>query len=234
MGIGVYAGVWVVLWLLRESYLTALIILGVTIWAFGFTVNFFYTMLGAAKPRIETGAAGTLLRSDRFADASLNAATGAIFAAATLYLIFAPFGMVDYTPTGVMRVAVPASCVFLVMFGAPTLYRTLKHRGGGHLRLDPGGFEVWNGQWGSFRRGEWDEIEQIRDKPAKGSTPLNEVIIFVLPKGRSAMLISNAITGNSRALLEWVRFYWRHPEYRGELTDGRALRRLEEETFTTE
>jgi hypothetical protein len=109
-----------------------------------------------------------------------------------------------------------------------------KHRGGGHLILDPRGFEVWNGQWGSLVRGEWDEVEQILDHPLRGNKPFHEVIVFALPKGRSAMLVADTITGNSRALREWVRFYWQHPECRGELTDERGLRRLDEEKFTFE
>jgi hypothetical protein len=109
-----------------------------------------------------------------------------------------------------------------------------RHGGGNHLRLDPSGFEVWNGQWGSFVRGKWDEVEQIQDHPARGRKPFHDVIVFVLPKGRSAMLVSDAITGNSGALREWVRFYWQNPESRGELTDRRGLQRLDEGKFTTE
>jgi hypothetical protein len=48
------------------------------------------------------------------------------------------------------------------------------------------------------------------------------------------MLVADAITGNSHALREWVRFYWQHPECRAELTDSRGLQRLEAEKFTVE
>lgn len=34
-------------------------------------------------------------------------------------------------------------------------------------------------------------------------------------------------TPKGTALIELVRFYWRHPEQRTELADGRALERLE-------
>lgn len=232
--IGVFAGVWVVIWLTRGSYLTALIILGLTIWAFGFAVYFLYTTLGAAKPRVESGATGTLLRPGRFLDTVFFVSTATIFTAALLYLIFRLFGMVDYVPTGFMRVAVPVGCGSLVAFGAPTLYRMFTHGGGAHLRLDPAGFEVWNGQWGTLRRGTWDDIEEILDHPVKGGKPYNEVIVFALPNGRSAVLIADAITGNPRALREWVKFYWRHPEHRDELVDGRGLRRLADQKYATE
>ncbi|GAB3216532.1 hypothetical protein GCM10027535_00790 [Mycolicibacterium hippocampi] len=225
---------WTALWLSRGSYLTAAIVLGLTVWSFGFAVYFLYTTLHAAKPRAEHGAAGTVIRADKIADVSFIAATTAVFVAALLYLVFAPFSMIDYVPTGVMRTAVPVGCGFLVAFGAPTLYRMFKHQGGGHLRVNSSGFAVWNGQWGTFRRGTWDEIEQILDHSPRGRTPFNEVIVFVLPKGRSAMLMADAITGNTAALRDWVRFYWQHPEFRDELVDGRGLQRLDDEKFTAE
>ncbi len=137
--------------------------------------------------------------------------------------------MLDYVPSGPTGVIFRAGCGSLVVLGVSTAYRMLKYRGGGHLRLNPVGFEVWNGQWGQFRQGTWDAVEQILDHRLKGFKPFNEVIVFILPQGRSAMLIADAITPDSRALREWVRFYWQHPECRGELVDGRAVRRLDEE-----
>lgn len=232
-GIGVFTGGWGVVWLLRGSYLTLLIVSCVTFWAFGFAVYFLYTTLGAAKPRIESAAAGTLLRPGKFVDTAFVASTFTILVAAALYLIFAPLHMIDYVPTGVMRVSVPVGCGALVAFGVPIVIGMLKHQSSGHLRMDPTGFEVWNGQWGTLRRAAWDEVEEILDHPPKGSKPFNEVIVFVMPKGRTAVLIADAITGNTPALREWVRFYWQHPEFRDELVDGRALRRLEEEKFAT-
>jgi hypothetical protein len=42
--------------------------------------------------------------------------------------------------------------------------------------------------------------------------------------------MSDAVTDDSDALLDWVRCYWQHPEYRGELVDERGLRRLSEKS----
>jgi hypothetical protein len=232
VGLGILACVRAVVWLQRESYLTALIIFLTAIWAFGFAAYFSYSTFAEVSPRAEYSPSGTLLRADASADISFITATSAIFIAAVLYLLFAPFGMVDYVPTGVMRTAVPAGCAFLIAFGGPTLYRMIKHGGGGHLRLDQSGFEVWNGQWGTFRRGTWDEIERIQDHPPRGRTPFNEVIVFLLASSRSVMLMADAISGDSDALRQWVDFYWQYPEFRDELVDERGLRRLREQRFT--
>ncbi len=230
-GIGIFFGVWIVIWLLRGSYLTALITLCVTIWAFGFAAYLAFASSGSARPRAEWGASGTILRPQKRVDALFVSATLSIFLATVLYLGFSSLDMLDYVPSGVMRGLVPAGCVALALFGGPTLYRMFKYRGGSHLRLDPRGFEVWEGQWNSFMVGTWDEVEQILDQPTRGGKPFHEVIVFALSRGRSTKLVADTITGNSNALREWVRFYWQHPEHRAELTDGRALKRLDEEKF---
>ncbi len=234
VGLGVFTGVWAVMWLRNGSYLTALIVFLMTVWAFGFVLYFLSTSLGKARPRTECGDAGTLLRPGKLTDTALITSVSAVFVASALYLVFAPLGLVDYVPSGVMRVLVPAGCACMVLLGLPMVYRMVQYRSGGHLRLHPDRFEVWNGQWGSFRCGTWNEIEEILDHPPKGQKPFNDVVVFALRGGRSAMLVADAITDNSDALREWVRFYWQHPEHRDELVDGRALRRLDERRFIPE
>ncbi|MCH9734609.1 MAG: hypothetical protein K0U78_08655 [Actinomycetia bacterium] len=229
---GVFTSVCVGLWLLRGSYVTALVCLLVSIWGFGSCLYLLLTRYGTAKPRIDVDAEGTRLRPPKVTDTVHVIAAYAVFIAAALYLILAPLGMLDYVASGPTRGMFLAGCAYLAVRGVNTAYLMLKYRGGGHLRLDPAGFEVWSGQWGSLQRGTWDAVEQILDHRLKGFKPTNEVIVFVLPQGRSAMLIADAITPNSRALREWVRFYWQHPECRGELVDGRAVRRLDEENNT--
>lgn len=78
------------------------------------------------------------------------------------------------------------------------------------------------------------DVEQILDHPLKGRASFTELIVFVLPKNRSAKLGSGTITVNGDALRQWTRFYWQHPECRNELTDARALRRLDDEEFTVQ
>jgi len=172
-GIGCFTGFWTVAWALRGSYLTALIMLAVTVWGLGFAAFYFCTALGVAKPRAESGPAGTLLRPGVFVDIATVVPIAAITIAAALYLVLSPFGLIDYTPTGIAR-AVPLVFVAFLLLGVTTLYRMVKYKGGGHLRLDPAGFEVWNSHWNTFRHGTWDEVEQILDhKPRVVSRSTN-------------------------------------------------------------
>ncbi|MGV0837401.1 hypothetical protein [Mycolicibacterium thermoresistibile] len=151
---------------------------------------------------------------------------------AALYLVFKPFGLVDYEPSGVLRVGVPAFCGFLVVFGLYSLFWTFKLGAESYLRLGSDGFQAWSGHWGSFASGDWDDVEEISEQSPRGRKIRRELIVFVFSKGRSAMFVADALATNGQALREWVRFYWQHPDYRAELTDARALRRLEEQNFT--
>ncbi|MGA5543405.1 hypothetical protein ACPCIR_16250 [Mycobacterium sp. NPDC051198] len=224
--------VWTVIWLIRGSYLTAALCLGASLLLFSLLFHLAYPVSGAAHPRVEYGPEGTKIRPQRYADLifSVGLLIGVLSAGA--FLIFAQFDMVDFIPSGTNRLILPAGCIFYVIYGVPVLYRSYRHQDGKHLRLDTHGFEVWDGQWNSFARGTWGDVEQILDHPVKGKTSFTDLIVFVLPKGRSAKLGSGTITANSHALREWVRFYWQHPECRDELTDGRALQRLDDEKFT--
>ena len=225
---------WVAVWFMRGSYLTAAIASGIALYSASFAFQMAHVLRGAPTPITESGAKGTAIRTQKSVGLVFVVGFAAGVSAAALYLAFSPFGFVDYTPTGVLGVAVPAFCGFLIVFGVPTLYRAFKYGAESHLFLDQNGFEVWNGYWGSLVRGSWTDVEQILDHPLRGRAIRREVIVFVLPKGRRAMLMADALTEDSDALRDWVRFYWQHPEYRDELVDGRALQRLGEQNFTVE
>lgn len=234
IGGGGFTVVWAAIWFTRGSYLTAALCLGASLLLFSLLFHFAYPLSGNARPRGEYGPGGTKVRPQRYADLifSIGLLIGVVSAA--LFLILSQFDLVDFIPSNTNRLIMPAGCIFYVAFGAPALYRMFKHRAGSHLLLDPQGFEVWDGQWNSFVRGKWEDVEQILDHPLKGKTSFTEVIVFVLREGRSAKLVSGAITSDSDALREWARFYWQHPDYRDELTDGRALQRLEDGKFSVQ
>ncbi|WP_163796178.1 hypothetical protein [Mycolicibacterium sediminis] len=234
MGGGGFTAIWTAIWFARGSLLTATLCSGASLLLFSILFHLAFPLTGAAHPRAEHGAGGTTVRPQRYADRIFSAGllTGVLSAIA--FLVFSQFGLVDFIPSNVNGLVMPAACIFYVVYGVPTLYRSAKYRDGKHLRLNPEGFEVWDSQWNSYARRAWDDVEQIRDHPLKGRTSFTEMIVFVLPKNRSAKLGSGTITANSDALLQWTRFYWQHPEYRDELTDARALQRLHDEKFTVQ
>lgn len=195
--------------------------------AFGFSAQW-AVMRWMAGPRGEFNSVGTTIRPRKLFDALSMIWISAAVLAAALYVAFAPFGYVDI-PT--YRSSTPWMVVFILVAGVATLWRMIAHGGDCYLRLTPDRCEVWNGPWLAFRRAKWDDIKQIQDHPVRRKLRGRELIVLVLPEGRSATLLSDCVTGNSDALRDWVRFYWQHPEFRDELVDGRALQRLDDKKF---
>lgn len=185
-------------------------------------------MRSSAHPRAEVGSEGITIRPRKLFDTLSLTWVGAAVLGALLYAVLAPFGLLHMP---VYR-STPWLAAFILLAGVPTLWRMIAHGGDSYLRLTPDGCEMWNGQWLALRRAGWDEIAQIQDHPLHRKIRGRELIVLVLPEGRSATLLADGITDNSNALREWVRFYWQHPECRDELTDGRALQRLDDEKFT--
>ncbi|MGV0838501.1 hypothetical protein [Mycolicibacterium thermoresistibile] len=180
-------------------------------------------MRWGARLRAQVDPGGTTIRPRKLFDVLSLIFTGAATLAALLYVALTPLGLVDI-PT--YRSSTPWLAVFLLVVGIPTVGRMVAHGGDSYLRLTPDGCDVWNGPWLTRRRANWEDIEQIRDQPLRRKLRSREAIVLVLPEGRSATLLADAVTKDSRALREWVRFYWQHPEYREELVDNRGLRRL--------
>ncbi len=197
---------------------------------FGFSAQW-AVMRWMADPRGQFNSVGTTIRPRKLFDALSMIWIGAAVLAAVLYVAFAPFGHVDM-PT--YRSSTPWMMVFILVTGVATLWRMIAHGGDCYLRLTPDSCEVWNGPWLAFRRAKWEDIKQIQDHPVRRKLRGRELIVLVLPEGRSATLLSDCVTADSDALRDWVRFYWQHPEYRDELVDGRALQRLDDEKFTRE
>ncbi|BBX28324.1 hypothetical protein [Mycolicibacterium alvei] len=120
--------------------------------------------------------------------------------------------------------------VFPIAFGATGLvagwfWFVFKRQGGtSYLLLTPEEFEFPN--LGSLNSGKWDDITAVTDQlPTEGRfwTPMG---ITMKDGSRLVMDSPGSYTRKGTALIELVRFYWRHPEQRSEFTDGHALDRL--------
>ena len=122
------------------------------------------------------------------------------------------------------RYSIPFTAGVLVLTTAPLLWRNLRRGCTKYLRLTPGGFELEEG-WRS-ESGDWDQVKDVTDAAPGQQTSTSGPVVFVMSDGSAPTIAAGAMTPNGKALRELVRFYWQHPESRGELTDGRALERL--------
>jgi hypothetical protein len=173
-------------------------------------------------PRVTTDQAGTTFRPALSVD--VLSATMMLIGLFTCVL-WAVLGVL-----GTVTVPYPYSLRFgyVVMFGlfaalcARYLVKMAGRRGSGYVRLTPDGFV-----FAEYRTagGTWDQLSAVTGLRA---TPYARCPITVTLSNGSIAAIADAglYATSGGALRELIRCYWEHPEYRVELSDGRALDRL--------
>ncbi|MCG7606913.1 MULTISPECIES: hypothetical protein [Mycobacterium] len=215
-------GIWAFIAVKHLAFITGVIALGLAV-----TWLFVASQLAAAKNAVFQAAfdeSGMLLRPDGRIDATQRRSYAA--------LALSGLSMVIAWITGWLYIPLPdgVSQVVPIGFGATGLiagwfWFVFKRQGGtSHLLLTPEELEFTN--LGSLNSGKWDDIAAVTDKlPTEGRfwTPM---VITMKDGSILAMDSPGSYTPKGTALIELVRFYWRHPEQRTELTDGRALDRL--------
>ncbi|WP_157561240.1 hypothetical protein [Mycobacterium sp. E802] len=121
--------------------------------------------------------------------------------------------------------------VFPIAFGVTGLLAgwfwlvTKKQGGSSYLLLTPEEFEFPN--LGSLNAGRWDDIIEVSNKLPSEERIWTPMVITMQDGSRLVMDSPGTYTPNGAALIEFVKFYWRNPAQRSELTDGRAVERLQ-------
>jgi hypothetical protein len=143
--------------------------------------------------------------------------------------VLVPAGRLAIPVPPFMRYSLPFVCAAIAVTGVPMVWRNFRRGGIKFLRLTPNGFELSEG-WRSAA-GDWAEVEDVADEAPGQQAPTRGAVVFVMADDSAPTIAAGAITPDGTALRELVRFYWEHPESRGELTDGRALKRLADRHF---
>lgn len=216
-------GVWAFIAIRHLAFITAVIALGLLL-----TWLFVVAMVAASKSAVIQAAfdeSGTLLRPDiRIEDNLRRCLATLALSGVSMFLAWITGWLYLPLPEGVRE-------VFPIAFGATGLvagwfWLIIKRQGSlSYLLLTPEEFEF--PKVGSLSSGKWDDVAAVTDKlPTEGRfwTPL---VITMQDGAVLAMDTPGSYTPKGTALIELVRFYWRHPEQRIELTDGRALDRLQ-------
>lgn len=227
---GTLGSVWVFVSLTRGAYLSAVVALGSVGFAFGMIAMLAIVASRKVAPRVTRDEAGTLMRPDRRVDQLLMASNFALYSAMLLYTIFMPLDMLDIPlPRGNGQYIVFV-CGAGAVIGAFSLRQIIKQRGTSCLRMSPDSLVTGNTMTTVER--SWEEVTAISDRPRKARRATGTTYITTAD-GRTRELPSAWYTPGGHTVGELIRFYWLHPEAREELTDGRALRRLEEESRGT-
>jgi hypothetical protein len=227
--LGTLSAIWAVLSVIRGEFPTAVVTLGVSVFCFGFIIPFLKVVPGNVAPCTEYDDEGTTFRPDRGVDIPIQASLFGLVVACALFAIFAPLGKVNIPVPPSMRFSIPLVCAVVVLIGVPMVWRNLRRGSTKYLRLTPDGFELAQG-WRSVS-GDWEQLQGVTDEAPGQQAPTPGAVVFVMSDDSAPTLAAGSITPDGSALRELVRFYRENPESRGELTDGRALKRLADKRF---
>jgi hypothetical protein len=227
--IGTLAAILAVINVVRGEFLTAFAALGASAFCFGLITPLAKVVRGKVIPRAEFDDGGTTFRPDRGIDVPVQVSLVGLVVASALIAVLAPSGRLTIPVPPFMRWSLPFMSAVIVVIGAPMLWRNLRRGSTKYLRLTPNGFELSEG-WRS-QSGDWEQVQDVTDEAPGQQAPTPGVVVFVMSDDSAHTLAAGGITPDGTALRQLARFYWEHPELRGELTDGRALKRLADERF---
>jgi hypothetical protein len=227
--LGMLSAVWTVVCIGHGDFLTAAVTLGIAAFCFGFIIPFFKVIPGNVAPRAKFDDEGTTFRPDGCIDIPIQISVLGLVVASALFTIFAPLGKVNIPVPHSMRYSIPFTSAVVVLIGVPLVWRSLRRGSTKYLRLTPAGFELEQG-WRSAS-GDWAQVQDVTDQAPGQHAPTPNAIVMVMADGSAPTLAAGSMTPDGTALRVLVRFYWKRPEFRGELTDGRALKRLADERF---
>ena len=189
-----------------------------------FLVPFFTVIPGNVAPRVSVDDGGTTFWPDRSIEMPMYIALLGGVTACAVYTFFAPAGMVTIPVPHAQRYSIPLTSGVLMLIGVPMLWRYFRRGSSKYLRLTPRGFELeesWRAQ-----SGDWDQVKDVTDAAPGQRMSTSGPVVFVMSDGSAPTIAAGSMTPNGKALRELVRFYWQHPESRGELTDGGEIRGL--------
>ena len=213
----------------RGSALAALTAGGMTVAFSGFTATLAITWYSVPTRYATSDNSGTTLRINPYiiwcwALTLIGAATGS-----ACYVAFISRGVAELPLTTPGReTANRYLMITLLILSVSGLVVLLWRRGAAYLRIGPDGVE--HADIFRTRIARWADIVDIADKADKRNP-----IVFKL-KDTKPILVPNAdrYEPNFGPVYWMVRHYWKYPENRSELTDGRALERLRTEQFEAE
>lgn len=226
IGIGLQYGVSAAI---RGSYPTAVFTLLLAATPLPVAIGMARASYGLVPYRVRYDASGTSVLPDRWLGVLGIVMVLTFAAAALLYNVLYFTGTLDTSTSSLPRRASPYAFagVAILVVGRLVVGRR-RGNGWGHVRLTPAGIENTDLIHTQFYA--WDDIADVLDEPEKRRT--RKAVVLALKDGSEAIIEGADLYVPRGVGLYWmVRHYWRHPEERSELTDGRALKRLTDQRF---
>ncbi|MGE2737093.1 hypothetical protein [Mycolicibacterium vaccae] len=210
----------------QGRWLSMLVVLGFAMFALAALGVRIVVTLGKVAPRVQLVDGATELRPGILVDRLSTTAALAAFAAMLLYGVGGLLGVAGLPGVTGDRTWLPLVGIVGVLVGLPSVWRIARQRGMGCVRLRSDGVDVADAYFRAGRR--WDELTEVSDRSAQSNWfQTSGVTYLTTADGHTRTWASDWYTPEGRTAREFVRFYWQHPEHRDELTDSRAVRRLE-------
>lgn len=217
---------WTIISVSNGEYLTAVVVVGLAIFCFGFILPFAKIVPGNVVPRSVHHGDETVITPDRGIEIPMLFAFLGLIVASGLFAIFFPINRIDIPVPSAMRFYLPFMAGAIAVIGGPIVVRMLRLGGAYRLTLTREGFDLRSGGGGP-RTGTWDRVVDVTDAvPGRTAADDPNTIVIVMSDGSVIKLPGASFTPGGDALRRLVRFYWEHPDDREELADGRALDRL--------
>ncbi|MGP4058327.1 hypothetical protein ACTWP6_26475 [Mycobacterium sp. 4D054] len=221
LGLGVTAST-------RGSYLTLAVTLGFFAFLILFASAILLVILRRTTLRTASKATGFTVLLDRRTSNLIVTGVVAAVPSLLIFVVAAPVGAIEFAETRALRtvwVGAAAAVLCTMVWGLITAWR---RRGFGHLTLTPAVIE--NSDIRSVRIFEWDNVVDVTAHAESRRAP-RAVVLRLRDGGEEIIGMADLYVPGGAGLYWLVRHYWKHPEDRSELVDGRAPKRLAEGRF---
>jgi hypothetical protein len=213
---------------LRGHYLTTAVILGWMALPLAVAVALVLASSGMTSIRVSYDSTGTKVLPDRTFSILGFSGFAAVIPSGLLFVIFVPRGVIDIPMSRGLQILSPVLMGFAVIVAIVGLISAWRRGGMGYLKLTRSGID--NANIAFTKSVDWDDIVDITDSAETKRT--RKAIVLCLQDGSEEVIEGADLYVPRGAALYWmVRHYWRHPDDRSELTDGRAMDRLNDGRF---
>lgn len=184
---------------------------------------------GRTSPRLEQSSEGMTLRADRrFGVLVLTGALVGIVAILTFSLLIAR-GELDTTMPRTLQIGWMVGAAIAVLAVAVASFRAWRRGGIGWVRLTGERIDIAN--MTSTESILWGDVRDVTGHSETQKATRRAIVLSTSEAGETVLDGADFYYPAGASLFWMVRHYWKHPEDRPELADGRAADRLRDGRF---
>lgn len=217
--------------LYEGSYLTALVWWVTLGTPFLLVAAYLAVAVGGAGQRVSSDSSGLTFRPDKRLSVTYFVVMAVLLPAAPSFAVLLSRGQLDLSTTPGLQIAVSVAFWALALLAVVALAAGIRRGGSGYLKFTPTRIEIADVL--KTRVVQWNDVVDVRDVASTAKANQGgKAVVLCLREGTEEVASGLPLYVPNGVALYWlVRHYWKHPEHRDELLDGRATRRLTEGDF---